>query len=255
MTAFDTYIIVAMLLLLNYAIVIPWGIVDPVVWERHDRGTVVDADAGVLTYESYGRCTSNHLRWWTGAMLALHFSIMIVINYLLYQIRNVSDRYQESKYVAMASVYACEFLIVGIPILIAVGENAVEASYIVLVCIIGLSDIGILLMMFLPKIRATRKGLPEGVSVGQSIFKKNPAHRANSNVASAENSEQCANQNSEQCANQCEDKGNRSNNSSFAELLMDAVTAEPIVESEEAQKEELKKQEEGALVNCMTLQW
>jgi 7 transmembrane sweet-taste receptor of 3 GCPR len=151
-SAIDLYMIILMLLLLNWAIVIPWTIFDPLEWRREEQGTIVDQEAGVMIYESYGRCYADHIGAWVGSTLGLHVATMIVTNYLLYKIRRVSDRYQESKYVAMASAYACEFLLVGIPILVAVGGNAAEANYIVLVCIVGLSDLGILLMIFVPKV-------------------------------------------------------------------------------------------------------
>jgi hypothetical protein len=58
--------------------------------------------------------------------------------------------------------------------LVAVGDSP-EASYIVLTCIVGLSDLGILLMIFVPKMLYRRQGLPEGVTVGESIFNKRRA--------------------------------------------------------------------------------
>jgi hypothetical protein len=100
---------VGLLLLANWLILVPWTIVDPLTWQRSQIGTDLDRENGVLTYESLGQCTSENLFYWVGPLLGLQLVTMIVTSY----IRNVSDRYQESKHVIMASVYIFEMLIVG----------------------------------------------------------------------------------------------------------------------------------------------
>ena len=188
-TARDMYKILAVLLAVNWAVLIPWTVLDPLTWTRIEEGITVDEDLGVMTYESYGRCSSEHLKYWAGPVLSFHLLIMLVTNVILYNIRNISDRYQESKYVAMASFYACEMLVVGIPIVIAVGAST-EASYIVLACVVGMGDLGILLMIFVPKLLYQRQGLPEGQSVGKSLLKhsQKPTNSRQSFNASSSNS-------------------------------------------------------------------
>jgi len=248
-TAADMYKIIILLLLLNWAIIIPWTILDPLEWKRFDQGTVVDHELGVMTYETYGRCSCEHFGFWAGPLLALHVSIMAFTNYLLYKIRHVSDRYQESKYVGMASVYACEFLLVGIPIMIAVGENAVEASFIIFLCIVGFGDLGILLMIFLPKIAYSRQGLPEGVTVGQSIFK--------SSTTTPTTSRKKAEQPAESSAVLSVQAENSNNNAVMIMSPLDSGVASSIAElsSEMDLSTSKTKQPDGALLNCLTLQW
>ena len=210
----------------------------------------MDTDRGVLIYESYGRCSSNHLAYWAGPILALHILVMVITNYLLYNIRNVSDRYQESKYVGFASAYACEFLIIGIPILIAVGENAVAASYIVLVCIVGLGDLGILGLIFVPKVLFSWEGLPEGVSVGQSIFKTRAAGQVSDRRQ--EDSPDAVESNKSAIEEMQEIK--TTDEASLEMIVREGVNSKP-PSSTEAREKDSKKQEEGALVNNLTLQW
>jgi hypothetical protein len=64
----------------------------------------------------------------------------------LWNLRTMSDRYQESKFVTMASIFAGETFLIGVPILIAVGDSS-EARYIVLCSCIAFSDLGIMLMI------------------------------------------------------------------------------------------------------------
>lgn len=160
---------VGFLMSLNLVVLIPWTIIDPLVWHRTDQGTTIDRENGVLTFESYGKCNCEHFFWWVGPLLGLQVAVMIFTNVILLKIRNVSGRYQESRFFMMASLYVLEIMLVGIPILAAVGD-AVEAGYIVLISFVGLGDLGILLMIFLPKFLFAREGLPDGMSVSDSLF-------------------------------------------------------------------------------------
>lgn len=67
--------------------------------------------------------------------------MVVSTNILLYNVKEVADRYQEQKYVALASMLMLEILIVGIPVVVAVSDSP-EATFIVLTGIIALDDIG-----------------------------------------------------------------------------------------------------------------
>ncbi|CAB9529783.1 Gamma-aminobutyric acid (GABA) B receptor [Seminavis robusta] len=172
-TAWDVAYVVLGCLLVNWAVLTAWTVVDPLAWVRHDMGTSVYEEAGIMTTESVGGCSSENVGAWIGSLLSFHLTIMIATNFLLWQLRGVRDRYQESKYITLASLFACEFLLLGVPILIAVGDSS-RARHIALVCIIGLTDLGVLLFVFVPKIRYQQKGLPDGMTVGRSILKSSP---------------------------------------------------------------------------------
>jgi 7 transmembrane sweet-taste receptor of 3 GCPR len=106
-----------------------------------------------------------------GPIVGIHFLLMVGTNIVLYSIRNMDDRYQEGKYVGLASLFVCEVLVIGLPVVISVNENP-AAMFIVLSGIIALSDIGMLCFVFLPKIKFQRKGFEEGVKFGETILKK-----------------------------------------------------------------------------------
>ena len=105
-----------------------------------------------------------------GPLMGIHFLLLVITNVLLCFVRDVSDRYQEQKYVGLASMLMFETLIVGLPILVAVNDSP-AATHIILVGIIALGDIGILCFTFVPKIFFQRAGLEEGVGFGESIMK------------------------------------------------------------------------------------
>ena len=75
---------------------------------------------------------------------------MVFTNVLLYLVRNLKDRYQESKYIGIAMLLMSETLVVGVPIAVAVGDS--EALHVVLIGVIAVHDIGVLSLLFLPKI-------------------------------------------------------------------------------------------------------
>jgi hypothetical protein len=90
-----------------------------------------------------GRCVSSDGKFWqyVGPILGFHVLLVVGTNILLCNVRDIADRYQEQKYVAMASALMLEILLVGIPVLVSVNDNA-EATFIVLTAIVALDDIG-----------------------------------------------------------------------------------------------------------------
>uniref|UniRef100_A0A7S4K6M6 G-protein coupled receptors family 3 profile domain-containing protein n=1 Tax=Odontella aurita TaxID=265563 RepID=A0A7S4K6M6_9STRA len=166
-TAKQMYSIVILFLTIDIVILTAWTVVDPMTWSRKEMSTSI-VDTGVITVETSGRCQSNNVWHFLGPIIAVHAFLMIITNALLWKVRNISDRYQEQKYVAIASVYICELLLLGIPVLFAVQDSA-SARYIIVTGVIFFTDTGVLALIFLPKIKFQRLGLPEGVTVAQSL--------------------------------------------------------------------------------------
>jgi len=159
--------VVIVWVLIDVLILTAWTAYDPLTWQRTEVGTSIE-ESGVVTVSTIGKCHSDTMYYFLGPLIAVHVTLMIVTNVLLYKVRNIGDRYQEQKYVALASIYICELLLLGLPILIAVQDSA-QARYFVIAGVIFLTDTGVLSLIFLPKIKFQRDGLPEGVSVVQSM--------------------------------------------------------------------------------------
>ena len=166
-TAKEMYKVVIVWVLIDVLILTAWTAYDPLTWQRAEVGTSIESE-GVVTVSTIGKCHSDTMYYFLGPLIAVHVTLMIVTNVLLYKVRNIGDRYQEQKYVALASIYICELLLLGLPILIAVQDSA-QARYFVIAGVIFLTDTGVLSLIFLPKIKFQRDGLPEGVSVVQSM--------------------------------------------------------------------------------------
>lgn len=167
-TAKEMYRIIIGLMVLDAIILIAWQVTDPLVYVRSFKTNSKDDDTYVVTIESIGHCKSNSLWKFLGPLIAIHVCLMVVTNGLLWRVRKLSDRYQEQKYVALASIYICELLLLGVPVLIAVQDSA-AARYIVIAGVIFLTDTGVLSFIFIPKIKFQSEGLPEGMSVVESM--------------------------------------------------------------------------------------
>lgn len=158
---------------IDLAFLISWTVVNPLVYKRREIGHTYDN--GIVTIESVGQCrpqnasNSTNIFVFLGPIFANHLMLMAATHYMLWKVRDVSSRYQENKYMGMAAILALELLIVGIPILIA-AKDSVEASFFVIVGIIGLDTVGVLGFVFIPKALYQAKGLEAGVSVGESIL-------------------------------------------------------------------------------------
>ncbi|KAG7359052.1 7 transmembrane sweet-taste receptor of 3 GCPR-domain containing protein [Nitzschia inconspicua] len=166
--------IVFVVIAIDLTLLISWTIVSPLIYERSEESVNINEDSGVVTIETAGSCVmkDGSISIWAFVVpiMGLHIFLLIGTNCLLYQVRNVADRYQEQKYIAMASILMFEILIVGMPVMVAVNDSPV-ATHIILVGIIAVSDIGILCFTFIPKIVFQRAGLEEGVTFGESVMR------------------------------------------------------------------------------------
>lgn len=172
-TLYSTSWIVALVLALDLAIVITWTVVRPLEYLRDITSISTRHEDHLVVISSYGRCSSpegTSIWAFTGPIVVIHVLLMACTNWLLYKISYLEDRYQEHKYVALASAFVFEVLVIGLPVLFSVGDDS-TAVFLVLTGIIALNDGGMLCFLFLPKINFQRKGLLPGVGVGESMRK------------------------------------------------------------------------------------
>eukprot|EP00984_Skeletonema_dohrnii_P009559 scaffold3657_cov114-Skeletonema_dohrnii-CCMP3373.AAC.5 len=176
----EIYVTVAVVVLFDLIILIAWVVVAPLQYIRTNVSTTLNEATGVLTIETAGSCqgSPNDVSMWAflAPIIIIHVASMIVTNVILFKVKGISDRYQEQKFVALASIYICELVLLGLPILIAVQE-AGEARYFVIAGVIFLTDTGVLALIFLPKIKYAKVGLPEGMTVIESFRIKRPSRR------------------------------------------------------------------------------
>lgn len=146
------YRLLAVALLCDMIIVVTWTLATPFEYARSAVGARVEGDENLIIIETRGECTlsGNTSAWaYVVPLLLLHIGIMAATNLMLRKVPGEQDKYKEQKYVAILSVCIGEILVIGIPMLLAVGNDN-SSRFIVLALIVFLTDMSILLITFVP---------------------------------------------------------------------------------------------------------
>ena len=139
----ETMLIVGGILLVDVAILTVWTLVDPLEWVR----TVYIMDKYGNPLSSEGHCTSEYWGAFAGSIAVLHFLLMAVACGLAYISRDIPTEFSEGKYVAIAIVSNMQIFLIGIPVLVVVG-NSSETSFFVRSMIVWMNDFAVVLLIF-----------------------------------------------------------------------------------------------------------
>lgn len=118
-TVRETFGIIALILVVDFAILLSWTIVSPLEWHRE----VLLADQLGEPLESVGYCTSDSSVVFAWMLAAYHFILLAISCYLCYVTRNISTQFSEAKYVGIAIVSNMQIFLVGLPVLFIVGQD------------------------------------------------------------------------------------------------------------------------------------
>ena len=132
-------------------------------WERIPKTT----DSAGYVLESTGMCTSESPWVYGGLILGLHFAVLVYGNYMCYKSRNAGIAFSESKYVFMAMVSNLQIMALGLPMLIMVYDNPVS-NYFMRTGIVFMNDVGVMLLIFVPKFNLVFFGSPEDLALATS---------------------------------------------------------------------------------------
>jgi len=116
----------AILMTLNFVILLSWTLVDPMVFER------------VYTDEltSYGRCMPQGSAWkgFIATLAILNFIALIIVNVQAYHARSINDELSESKYIGLVTLSMFQIFIVGVPLLVIVYNDPSGKETVAFVC-------------------------------------------------------------------------------------------------------------------------
>lgn len=92
----DVILPFAILMTVNFVILLSWTLVDPMVYQR------VVADNS----ETYGRCIPQGDQWkvFISILAILNFAALVVVNVQAYKARSINDELSESKYIGLATM-------------------------------------------------------------------------------------------------------------------------------------------------------
>ena len=142
---------ILLLLVTDIAILLAWSSDDDakLQWQREVLSS--DISTGVVL-TSAGMCKAKGSPWVYGSIiLALHFAVLVYGNYMCYKGRNAGTAFSESKYVFMAMVSNLQIMALGLPMLVMVYDNP-TTNYFMRTGIVFFNDVGVMLLIFLPKI-------------------------------------------------------------------------------------------------------
>ena len=123
----DVMLPFALLMILNVAFLLTWTIVDPLRWERVDKGRTENGEL-----ESYGHCVSadNTATAMLGLVAGVNIVAVVLANIQAYLTRNLTVAYDESRYIALSMGFIMQAFFIGLPLLFLAEDNT-TASYVV----------------------------------------------------------------------------------------------------------------------------
>ncbi|GMH51949.1 hypothetical protein TrLO_g13998 [Triparma laevis f. longispina] len=160
-TMWDMIKPIALLLLVDVLLIIMWGSDESakLTWVR-----VPDVEIKGYPVESTGTCTSENPWPYLTPIIAIHFSILVFGNIMCYKARNAGTAFSESKYVFIAMVSNLQIMALGLPVLWMVSENPVS-NYFIRSGIIFMNDVGVMLLIFVPKLQLVYFGSEEDLTM------------------------------------------------------------------------------------------
>ncbi len=108
----DVILPFAILMTLNFVLLLSWTLIDPMVYVR------VYTDA----LNSYGHCVPKGNQWkgFISMLAILNFAALIIVNIQAFKARKIHDELSESKYIGLATLSMLQIFIVGVPLLVIV---------------------------------------------------------------------------------------------------------------------------------------
>ncbi|GMH83604.1 hypothetical protein TrST_g7150 [Triparma strigata] len=160
-TAWDMIKPIAVLLAIDVIILVLWGSDEDakLTWQR-----IPDLEIKGYPVESTGTCTSANPWPYLGPIVAIHFSVLLFGNIMCYKARNAGTAFSESKYVFIAMVSNLQIMALGLPVLFMVSENPVS-NYFIRSGIIFMNDVGVMLLIFAPKLMLVYFGSEEDLQM------------------------------------------------------------------------------------------
>lgn len=137
---------------MNAILLICWTVVDPLEYVR--KVDTDGTDQFNRPISSYGKCTfDGNAQIFIGCLVAVNSVIVIFTTVQAYRARKISVDYSESKYIAGCIVCQLEALIIGIPTIVMMSNDADShrSIFVLASMIIFIVAMAILLLIFVPK--------------------------------------------------------------------------------------------------------
>lgn len=138
----------SILLTLNGIILTLWSVLDPLMYVRSDNKGL---DGWGRVISTYGRCECDNAWRFVAPLCFINICTLILANWQAYRSRKIKSEFAESKYIAMCMLLLLEALLLGVPVFLVVQDDSPEALYLTVCLMIFVVCMGVLLLIFLPK--------------------------------------------------------------------------------------------------------
>lgn len=166
----DVLLPMAVLLALNIVFMTVWTAVDPMFFQRSQR-------CGSDAFTSFGNCVVGAgpvSVAMAGSVAGVNFLAIVLANIQAFKARKINTEFSESSSIGLAMGSMMQIFIVGIPLVFLVNDSP-PAKYFILVSMISVICFSVLLLMFVPKMRAMskfRKQRREAIARGEAFDEK-----------------------------------------------------------------------------------
>mmetsp|Transcript_28510 Transcript_28510/g.60418 ORF Transcript_28510/g.60418 Transcript_28510/m.60418 type:complete len:308 (+) Transcript_28510:2113-3036(+) len=152
-TATDVVKPMVALLTINVIILTIWTIIDPL----ELRTVAVAQDSFFRDVETYSICSSKNMSIFLAILCVINLGSLLFALYQAYMARKISTEFQESTYIFLAMTLILLVSFIAIPVMVVAQDNS-AASYFVMASLVFVVSTSILLLIFVPKVRAVEKG-------------------------------------------------------------------------------------------------
>jgi hypothetical protein len=135
-------------------ILLAWQIDSPMKWKRFTLKEE-NIHGRLFIVETGGHCTSERALNYVIPLIIIQFFAYLIGCVLCYQTRNVNTKFQEAKWISLAMFNNIQIFVLAIPLIYMVFD-APAPYFIIKLFVIFLNDIGLILVIFLPKMIAMR---------------------------------------------------------------------------------------------------
>ncbi|GAB5372547.1 hypothetical protein AAMO2058_001674900 [Amorphochlora amoebiformis] len=146
-----------------------WMGVSPLVWKRSCVSSSSSSNSDFC--ESVGHCSSEHGVSFAALLLSVHLLLLVFVLIICYQVRNVPAEFAEHKWITAATVSSIEILVLTPPF-IALTWSTKSASTLIAMFAIFFNDLGVLVMVFIPKIVLANSKFTKEDQVQEDILHK-----------------------------------------------------------------------------------
>ena len=161
------------LLICNVAVLICWTVINPLRYARQDA---MGTDAWNRVIATYGTCRADESSLPYVILLAVfNCGVLIVSNYEAYKARNLKSEFSESSYIGVALASLLQTMLIGAPVM-ALIQTQPLAQYLTACFMILVVSLGVLCLMFVPKIQvadqASKRALLSSISKDKQFLEQ-----------------------------------------------------------------------------------